>query len=51
MNRFDKDEEALEGTDKLDRTCMAAYERASSVGSMHVSLGPVLEALAAALRI
>jgi hypothetical protein len=30
---------------------MAAYERASSVGSMPVALGPVLEALAAALRI
>jgi hypothetical protein len=43
--------ETEDGRDKLDRTRMAAYERASSVGSMHVSLGPVLEALAAALRI
>ena len=51
MNRFDKDEEALEGRGKLDRTRMAAYERASSAGSMHVALAPVLEAFTAALRI
>ena len=43
--------EAEEGRDKLNRTRMAGYERASSVGSMHVALAPVLEAFAAALRI
>jgi len=30
---------------------MAGYERASSVGSMHVALAPVLEAFATALQI
>jgi hypothetical protein len=43
--------ESEEGRDKLDRTRMAAYERASSAGSMHVALAPVLEAFTAALRI
>jgi hypothetical protein len=43
--------ETEEGRGKLDRTRMAAYERASSVGSMHVALAPVLEAFTAALRI
>jgi hypothetical protein len=43
--------ESEAGRDKLDRTRMAAYERAASVGSMHVALAPVLEAFAAALRI
>jgi hypothetical protein len=43
--------ESEDGRDKLDRTRMTGYERASSVGSMHVALTPVLEAFAAALRI
>lgn len=43
--------EAKEGREKLDRTRMAGYERAASVGSMHVALAPVIEAFAAALRI
>jgi hypothetical protein len=43
--------ESEDGRDKLDRTRMTGYERASSVGSMHVALAPVLEAFAAALRI
>jgi hypothetical protein len=30
---------------------MAAYERARSVGAMHVALAPVLDAFAAELRI
>ena len=40
-----------EGRGKLDRTRIAAYERARSVGSMHVALMPVLDAFAAELRI
>ena len=43
--------ETDEGRDKLDRTRMAAYERARSVGAMHVALAPVLDAFAAELRI
>ena len=43
--------ETEEGRDKLDRTRIAAYERARSVGSMHVALMPVLDAFAAELRI
>jgi hypothetical protein len=43
--------ETDDGRDKLNRTRIAAYERACSVGSMRVALAPVLEAFAAALRI
>jgi len=43
--------ETEEGRDKLDRTRMAGYERASTVGSMHVALAPVLGAFATALQI
>jgi hypothetical protein len=43
--------ETEEGRGRLDRTRIAAYERARSVGSMHVALAPVLDAFAAALGI
>jgi hypothetical protein len=43
--------EAPEGRDKLDRTRIAAFERARTVGSMHVALAPVLDAFAAELDI
>ena len=43
--------EAEEGREKLDRTRKAAYQQACSIGSMHIALGPVLEAFAAALQV
>jgi hypothetical protein len=43
--------ETEEGRDTLDRTRMAGFRRASSVGSMNVALAPVLESFAALLQI
>ncbi|MBV8494712.1 MAG: hypothetical protein JO162_14690 [Alphaproteobacteria bacterium] len=43
--------EAEEGREKLDRIRNAGYHQACSVGSMHIALGPVLEAFVAALQV
>jgi hypothetical protein len=43
--------ETDEGRGKLDRTRMAGYERARSLGSMRVALMPVLESFATLLRL
>src|SRR6185437_8225016 len=39
--------ETEDGRSRLDGTRIAAYERARSVGSMHVALAPVLDAFGA----